>query len=47
MLNGGYGDDILSGGEGADKFYCGYGTDTITDFSATDGDTKSGDCENF
>jgi hypothetical protein len=45
-------DDTLTGddsffGEGADFFSCGAGTDTITDFNAAEGDTKTADCENF
>jgi hypothetical protein len=35
------------GGEGADNFVCGDGIDTIEDFSPDEGDTKTGDCENF
>ena len=35
------------GGEGADNFVCGDGIDTITDFNAAEGDTKTADCENF
>ena len=35
------------GGEGADNFVCGDGIDTITDFNESEGDTKTGDCENF
>ena len=37
---GGIGDDTMSGGTGADVFYFyeGHGDDTITDFSATEGD---------
>jgi hypothetical protein len=45
-LFGGGGDDTLSGGNGADNFSCGGGgTDTITDFSITQGDVKSDNCE--
>jgi len=37
----------LTGREGeADSFDCGPGTDTITDFNAAEGDTKTADCEN-
>ena len=32
---------------GADQFNCGAGTDAITDFDATQGDTKTADCESF
>ena len=39
--------DTLTGNEGADAFFCGSGRDTITDFNADEGDTKTGDCENF
>lgn len=39
--------DVLSGNEGADSFSCGSGRDTITDFNAAEGDTKTADCENF
>lgn len=45
LLFGDNGDDYLEGGNGADKFSCGGGIDTITDFSAFQGDVKSGDCE--
>lgn len=43
------GSDITTyiGGEGADHFVCGDGIDTITDFNAAEGDTKTADCENF
>jgi hypothetical protein len=44
-LFGGEGDDTLSGGNGADNFSCGSGTDTITDFSTTQEDIKSDNCE--
>jgi hypothetical protein len=37
----------LSGSNDADSFDCGPGRDTITDFDAGEGDTKTGDCENF
>jgi Ca2+-binding RTX toxin-like protein len=46
-LFGGKGDDTLTGRDGADSFNCGPGTDTITDFDAAGGDTKTADCENF
>jgi hypothetical protein len=35
----------MEGENGADKFSCGGGIDTITDFNAFHGDLKSGDCE--
>ena len=38
--------DRLSGRAGADSFSCGPGADTITDFNAAEGDTKTADCEN-
>jgi Ca2+-binding RTX toxin-like protein len=44
---GGEGDDVLTGGEGANRFICGGGEDTITDYDEAEGDTKSEDCENF
>jgi Ca2+-binding RTX toxin-like protein len=44
---GGYGDDLLTGGEGAQRFVCGGGEDTITDYDESEGDTKTEDCENF
>jgi Ca2+-binding RTX toxin-like protein len=44
---GGDGDDLLTGGEGANRFVCGGGQDTITDFSAAEGDTKTADCESY
>jgi Ca2+-binding RTX toxin-like protein len=44
---GGEGDDILIGGGGANRFICGGGEDTITDYNETEGDTKTADCENF
>jgi RTX calcium-binding nonapeptide repeat (4 copies) len=44
-LFGGLGDDRLTGGKGADFFYCGMGLDSITDYSSTDGDVRSSDCE--
>ena len=44
---GGEGNDVLTGGEGANRFICGGGEDTITDYDEAEGDTKSEDCENF
>ena len=44
---GGEGDDLLTGGEGANRFICGGGEDTITDYDEAEGDTKADDCENF
>ncbi|HEY1248863.1 MAG TPA: hypothetical protein VGE97_07750, partial [Nitrososphaera sp.] len=47
QLFGEDGNDTLNGGEGATAFSCGRGTDTITNFDASKGDTKTTDCENF
>ncbi len=44
---GGDGDDLLTGGEGAQRFVCGGGEDTIADYDESEGDTKTEDCENF
>ena len=44
---GGDGDDLLTGGEGPNRFVCGGGEDTITDYNESEGDTKTADCENF
>ena len=44
---GGEEDDLLTGGKGANRFTCGGGEDTITDYNEAEGDTKSADCENF
>jgi len=44
---GGEGDDVLTGGKGTNRFICGGGEDTITDFNETEGDTKTADCENY
>jgi Ca2+-binding RTX toxin-like protein len=44
---GGDDDDFLTGGEGAQRFVCGGGEDTITDYDEAEGDTKTADCENF
>jgi RTX calcium-binding nonapeptide repeat (4 copies) len=45
MLFGGSGDDVLGGGNGADTFSCGGGTDTIVEFSSSQDDVVSDDCE--
>jgi Ca2+-binding RTX toxin-like protein len=47
LLFGDGDNDILTGRGGADSFSCGAGRDTITDFNAAEGDTKTADCENF
>lgn len=44
---GGDDNDVLTGGEGAQRFVCGGGKDTITDYDEAEGDTKTDDCENF
>lgn len=44
---GGDDNDMLTGGEGAQRFVCGGGEDTITDYDEAEGDTKTDDCENF
>jgi hypothetical protein len=44
---GGDEDNLLTGGEGAQRFVCGGGEDTITDYNPAEGDTKTADCENF
>jgi Ca2+-binding RTX toxin-like protein len=44
-LFGGSGDDILSGGNGKDYFNCGLGKDNVADLNATEGDSKSYNCE--
>src|SRR5919109_1912030 len=44
-LFGAEGDDTLNGGNGDDNFSCGGGNDTITDFSTTQEDVKSDNCE--
>jgi hypothetical protein len=41
VLCGANGNDRLSGGAGSDTFDGGSGTDTATDFSTTDGDSKT------
>jgi Ca2+-binding RTX toxin-like protein len=46
-LFGEYDDHTLTGGNGATFFSCGPGIDTIIDFNASEGDTKTADCENF
>ena len=35
---GGDGDDLLTGGEGAQRFICGGGEDTITDYNEAEGE---------
>ena len=45
-INAGQGDDILLGNGGADKFQCGSGEDTVTDFNEAEGDKATGNCEN-
>jgi Ca2+-binding RTX toxin-like protein len=47
LLSGGNGNDELIGGKGADKFDCGAGNDRITDFSPSQKDIKSSNCEQF
>lgn len=44
--NAGQGDDQLTGNGGADKFQCGKGQDTVTDFNEAEGDKATGNCEN-
>jgi Ca2+-binding RTX toxin-like protein len=44
---GGDDNDVLTGGGGAQRFVCGGGEDTITDYDEAEGDTKTEDCENF
>lgn len=44
-VRGGAGNDVLYGEAGKDRFECGPGTDTIIDFNASEGDTKTSDCE--
>ena len=45
-LYGNAGDDILQGGLGADYFDCGDGLDTVVDYTPTQGDVISVNCEN-
>lgn len=45
-LYGNAGDDILQGEQGADYFDCGDGLDTVVDYTPTQGDVISVDCEN-
>ncbi|WP_281683701.1 matrixin family metalloprotease [Thalassobaculum salexigens] len=42
LVSGGLGDDLMVGGGGADLFIVGSGQDTISDFSAAEGDRLSG-----
>jgi Ca2+-binding RTX toxin-like protein len=44
-LFGEIGNDILKGGLGADKFICGPLIDTVLDYTPSQGDTLSNDCE--
>jgi Ca2+-binding RTX toxin-like protein len=44
-LFGETGNDILKGGHGADKFICGPLIDTVLDYTPSQGDTLSNDCE--
>ncbi len=44
---GGEDNDMLTGGEGPNRFVCGGGEDTILDYDEAEGDTKAEDCENF
>jgi hypothetical protein len=45
VLTGGPGNDVLTGGFGADSFNCGPGNDIIKDFNKAEGDTTSKNCE--
>ncbi len=47
IVIGGEGDDVLTGGDGANRFYCGGEEDTITDYDEAEGDSKTEDCENY
>jgi Ca2+-binding RTX toxin-like protein len=44
-LFGEIGNDILKGGPGADEFICGPLIDTVLDYTPSQGDTLSNDCE--
>ena len=44
-LFGEIGNDILKGGPGADEFICGALIDTVLDYTPSQGDTLSNDCE--
>jgi Ca2+-binding RTX toxin-like protein len=44
-LFGETGNDILKGGPGADKFICGALIDSVLDYTPSQGDTLSNDCE--
>jgi len=44
-LFGEIGNDILKGGPGADEFVCGLSIDTVLDYTPSQGDTLSNDCE--
>jgi hypothetical protein len=47
IVLGGEKNDVLTGGEGASRFVCGGGEDTITDYDESEGDSKTEDCENY
>ena len=47
LLCGARGNDRLTGGTEADRFKGGSGTDTATDFTASQGDTKDNTVEAF
>ena len=47
VVLGGEGNDVLTGGQGASRFVCGGGEDTITDYDESEGDSKTEDCENY
>jgi Ca2+-binding RTX toxin-like protein len=44
-MYGDVGDDVLTGGIGADYFDCGDGIDVIIDFNIEEGDDRAGNCE--
>lgn len=46
-MNGGQGNDNLEGNDGADKYKCGSGQDTVVGFNEAEGDKATGNCENF
>ena len=47
LIYGNADNDSLTGGNGADYFNCGPGTDSITDFDPTEGDVRTADCESY